>query len=688
MDAPVYLLMAMHCHQPVGNFGFVVEEAYQRAYEPFLAALERHPNVRLALHYSGNLLDWLAEHHSRFLKRLNALAQRHQVELLASGYYEPILPMIPEADRQGQIALMQQALRQHVGTTAHGLWLTERVWEPELPQTLKHSGIRYTMLDANQFRGARDVLPSALQVEDAEGWDLLGCYTTDYAGASVVLFPASKRLRYWMPFQDVSRTIEFLRRLQTASPIAISFADDGEKFGFWPKTYQWVYEQGWLEQFFCALERESSWLATDTFSHYLDTVGANGTVYLPCGSYEEMLEWSGGYFRNFFIKYPEARAMYHKMLSVSQQLQTVQGSRFKVQGSKQSQSKSRKHSTFHIPHSTLIRRAQRELYMAQCNDAYWHGVFGGLYLAHLRRAVYRHLITADELLGRMHGQRSHQILHDLDGDGRPEVVLRSDTLGVVIDPHEGGTVTELDCYEQAVNVVDTLARQREPYHETLRRTQASSVASGGQAPPSIHEMLGAKEEGLEDYLVYDDHRRSCFLDYALSAMPSLQEVWRSSWGEHRLWAGGPWELMTDLRRPTSARHTTVTLGRRVQDGMVRKTVSLARQSPRLAFRYQLVDVVVPVVALEFNVGLRDARHLHPAWQESVKAFQVRDQSLGITVALTCDPAASLVSFPVETVSGSEEGLERTYQGLAMVFLWLTDQSRRWSCELEWAIGAC
>ena len=112
MSAPVTLLMAIHCHQPVGNFGFVFEEAYAQAYEPFLRTLERHPGVRLALHYSGCLLDWLRAHQPGFLERVRALAARGQVELLAGGYYEPILPLLPEADRQGQIALMRSALRE------------------------------------------------------------------------------------------------------------------------------------------------------------------------------------------------------------------------------------------------------------------------------------------------------------------------------------------------------------------------------------------------------------------------------------------------------------------------------------------------------------------------------------------------------------------------------------------------
>ena len=678
MNRPaVSLLMAMHCHQPVGNFGFVFEEAFRKAYEPFLATLERHPSVRVSLHYSGSLLDWLREHQPAFLQRLKQLVTRNQVELLASGYYEPILPLIPEGDRQGQIAWMRQALRRTFGSEASGLWLTERVWEPELPQTLARAGIRYTILDTNQFQHARGVLPNRLVVQDEDGWDLLGCYVTEYAGSSVVVFPASQRLRYWIPFQAVSRTIEFLKRLVRQEPMAITFADDGEKFGLWPKTYGWVYEQGWLEQFFTALEQESAWLTTATFRDYLAHHSPTGRAYLPCGSYEEMLEWSGGYFRNFFVRYPEANAMYQKMLSVSHRLARLEARGSRLEGKhKKPPAKQR---------GQLARQAQRELYRAQCNCAYWHGVFGGLYLAHLRRAVYRHLMTAERLIQQVAGRTPALERTDVDGDGRVELVLRSPALGVVIDPDEDGAVTELGFYGTAVNLTDTLSRRYEPYHEKLKAKQATAVGSASQPPSSIHDLLTVKEQGLETFLTYDDHRRSSFLDYALLAMPSFQDVVRSTWGEQRLWSGGRWALQQGPAGRSRPGRTAVTLGRRIQDGWIRKTVTLWRHQPRLSFRYQLIGVAVPVIGLEWNLSLDDPRWRTASWQEAAEALQVGDPSLGLAVTMAIDPPATLVTFPIETVSESEEGLERTFQGLAIVCLWPTHEATRWTATVEWTV---
>ena len=49
----------LHNHQPVGNFGYVIADNHDAAYLPMIEALERHPGVRLGLHYTGPLLDWL-----------------------------------------------------------------------------------------------------------------------------------------------------------------------------------------------------------------------------------------------------------------------------------------------------------------------------------------------------------------------------------------------------------------------------------------------------------------------------------------------------------------------------------------------------------------------------------------------------------------------------------------------------
>ena len=103
MTKRISLALIVHNHQPVGNFGWVIEEVFEKAYEPLIGALERHPGVRLALHYTGPLLEWMAAERPESIARLRALVARDQVEILGGGLYEPILVALPEHDRRGQL---------------------------------------------------------------------------------------------------------------------------------------------------------------------------------------------------------------------------------------------------------------------------------------------------------------------------------------------------------------------------------------------------------------------------------------------------------------------------------------------------------------------------------------------------------------------------------------------------------
>ena len=135
MAPSISLALALHNHQPVGNFGWVFAEVYESAYAPMIDALERHPGVRLSLHYTGPLLEWLVAERPDAIHRLRGLADRGQVEILGGGYYEPVLASLPERDRIGQLVRMGDELERLFGHRPQGAWLAERVWEPDLPTT-------------------------------------------------------------------------------------------------------------------------------------------------------------------------------------------------------------------------------------------------------------------------------------------------------------------------------------------------------------------------------------------------------------------------------------------------------------------------------------------------------------------------------------------------------------------------
>jgi len=417
-------LFGSHCHQPVGNFDFVFEDAFTGAYEPFFRELSNFQGVRMSAHISGPLLEWISFNKPEFFDLFGKLVQAGRLELLGSGFYEPVLAAIPERDRIGQIEMMNNFLESCFNARPRGAWMTERVWEPQVASSLLESGIQYVVID--DFH-----LKSAGIGEDA----IDGYYLTENDGLPLAIFPISETLRYTIPFQPPDKTIEYLRRAHDAGKSVVVMMDDGEKFGLWPGTRDLCYKEGWLRSFFTALEENSDWLELATPSEVLDSILPSGTVYLPTASYFEMGEWTlpaekaelfagivhelkengqleryrqflrGGIWRNFFSKYPESNNMHKRMLSLSARIARLRS----------------EHS------SEALEQATRELYRAQCNCAYWHGVFGGLYLPHLRHAIYHHLIAAQSAADDVefpHGSPPAVTCEDLNMDAIAEIILR------------------------------------------------------------------------------------------------------------------------------------------------------------------------------------------------------------------------------------------------------------------------
>src|SRR5690242_14499350 len=203
----ISLGLVFHNHQPVGNEESVIDQIFRETYEPIVAALERHPGVAAGLHYTGSLLDWLVKYKSDYIERVRKLVARGQVEVLSGGYYEPILPSIPDDDKHAQILKMNQAVKKLFGYNPTGMWLAERVWEPTLPACLSGSGIEWTVLDDVHFKMA------GLSDEDLNGY-----YMTEDNGEVVRVFGTSKALRYTIPWKPVDETIEYLKSEAVETP--------------------------------------------------------------------------------------------------------------------------------------------------------------------------------------------------------------------------------------------------------------------------------------------------------------------------------------------------------------------------------------------------------------------------------------------------------------------------------------
>ena len=706
------LVFVLHDHQPTGNFDSVFRSATDVCYEPILGALERHPHVKVGLHTSGPLLEWFENHRPELIGRIRGLADRGQLEIVGGAWSEPMLSVLPDRDAVGQIRVMRHECVRLFGRVPRGMWLAERVWEPDLPRVLQAAGVQWVLLDDTHFRyaGIRDE------------W-ITGVYRTEKAGAAVAVLPIARQLRYAIPFKLAHETVDLIA---ARAGETLCYGDDGEKFGVWPETDVWVWKKGWLNDFFRLLgERQDAIEMVLPSEAVADPAAAKGRVYLPTASYYEMGEWSlpvepgrklqalkkefesagrweeigpylrGGIWQNFLAKYPEANRLHKRMLRVSRKVEEAV----------------RRDPLYPraIGHDT--QRARLELYRGQCNCPYWHGLFGGLYLPHLRRAVHTHLVRAERLADPCPSPRLVVEDWDLDG-GRDEVVLESSSLTAIVKPHVSGALELLDLRERDIDLLDVLARRPEIYHDQV----PAAVEAAKNAPPppaagvaSIHDRVRRADPRLLQLLRYDRLPRHGLLDWLLPGDVSFD-----AWNDERLPpCAEPAAFVYATTKADPARPGELVLQSAVETPWgalsVEKSFVLDPVGRTLEARWSVRAKDAPVrarFATELTLALPEepgaprgfafddpaVRPDVPTSLESrgvvaaLRRVRLVAEHQAFAVALEPLPAADLWRKPLETVSQSEDGFESVFQGSNLLFVWpetefLSDRPTTFSLRL-------
>lgn len=674
------LVLMIHGHQPVGNFENVVEDAYVHSYQPFIELLEKHPAIRIGLHFSGCLLEILEKSHPEYFELLRRLVDRNQIEMIGGGYYEPVLISIPPEDRHEQIERLSDYIEEHFGRRPSGAWLTERVWEPQLPTSLAAAGIEYSLVDDNHFLGA-GFEPSQLR----------GTYILEDLGAAVKLIPGIKVFRYLIPYREPEETISFLRTASSEHPGGFAtMGDDCEKFGVWPGTFEHVYRDRWLERFYQAIEANADWLETATPGDAVQSHAPLGRADLATASYSEMMEWAlptnariryqglerefesrpdvltflhGGNWRNFLVKYPEANLMQKKMLQVSAKVRRLGASW-------------RRGSTF------LSSREQAEtlLLRSQCNDAYWHGVFGGLYSPHLRTALWRALVEAEAITDRlMHRETSWADVRrfDIDADGREELCFTSESYSAILAPADGATISALDFRPTNVALINSIARRVEAYHSKVKSIAAGA---GSQGAVSIHDLARVKEPGLERLLRYDRWNRNCFRVLLCPPEKSFSDYEQVQLDEHIGAAAGIYRVShadaygTLLRCEDADGWSVTKQFALASNGETFEIACEVEISSRAAAKVMLgvetvLNFLAPDVPDRYFESHGDRHPLRWAGATPASELRVVDEWQNAAVNLSAPGAREFWIAPIETVSDSESGFERVYQGSQILAVW-------------------
>ena len=661
----IALLLGVHAHQPVGNFDSVLEDAHRRCYRPFIETLHRYPDFKFTVHFSGWLLDYLFAHFPQDMRLLHDMVARGQVELFGAGDTEPVLAVIPNRDRIGQIKALSDKLEKKLGMRPRGAWLTERVWEATVVPALADAGIRYVTVDDYHF------LCTGKRIEDLNGF-----YTTEEDGRQLDLFPINETLRYRLPFSPADEAVRYIESLaQTGKQVAAVYFDDIEKFGIWPETYEWVYEKGWLKQFIEGV-LASPIIRTQRYDEYHAQAKTRGVVYLPTTSYIEMNEWTlpaeaantyaelvqtakqqgrfdqqkaflrGGIWKNFLTRYPESNWMHKRMLGLSQRLHALHG---------------------HGPQHEL----RDLLYQAQANDAYWHGLFGGLYLPHLRRAVYHAIVQLEHRLDQLDHRPAREV-RDIDLDGQDELFLHNESLQAIVRLDGSATVAELDAYALSHNFGDTLARQDEHYYRKMHLGD-SGHAHDGSGIASAHDRVTFKHEiGPED-LRLDQRPRALFYDSWLDAdVPNSDTP--------------PFAL--DYQAAASA-GLSACFDAVVEVLKVEKTLRI--EGKRLTVHYRFSGEPRGWFGTEINLAMPSCdgpagRYLFQGGipggfgqvfeTEAMETLTLSDDVLGGSLTVHASSPVHLHAAPHFSVSQSEAGFEKIMQAVTLKLAWPLNSTQR------------
>ncbi|GAC1690904.1 MAG: hypothetical protein NVS9B9_13120 [Ktedonobacteraceae bacterium] len=369
------------------------------------------------------------------------------------------------------------------------------------------------------------------------------------------------------------------------------------------------------------------------------------------------------------------------------------------------------------------------LWQAQANDTYWHGLFGGIYMAHVRVAIYHHLIKAENIADRArHGTNhwQHYEFADFDRDTYNELIVESDQQNVYFDPQRGGTLFEWDMRRSAHNMSSGMTRRQESYHQTLReheqeRRRQNTAASEqnvtqtvGQAdsePASPHTAVRTKEPDLDRHLVIDRYRRNSLIDHFLPSgltLPTFAEVRFEEQGNFV-------EQAYETKVEQDEQGLTITMHR---DGQVRragalspvpvslmKTVVLPLGKEKLVIHYSIENKgqtrLQTQFGCEWNVNLLGGGGNDQAYyfveghtlenshfDSTGEVLGVREVHIGNSwleqdMGFSLSEAATLWRISVETVTGSEAGFERTHQGSSLTFVWplLLDAGQTWHAEI-------
>ncbi len=674
------LLLALDVQAPVLAGDDDLARITEHRLVPLVRRLRAAPELRCALHASTRLLHWMITEQPHHWVDLRELADDGRLELLGGGFYDPVLPAIPEHDAQGQLKLTSSFFRETMGRVPTGAWISGRAWDPALPAVFNRAGFTFTLID--DFH----LVDSGLDPEDVHGY-----FMAERNGFSLALFPIHRELQARVLDADMAQREGLLREFASShgERTAVLAFDD-------------LRDDDDVERVLSVLETlrdNRHWLKMRRFDEVLESEEPGGLLYLPGRVRPEGLDDAVNAvgWQRFLSQYPEVNHLHKRMLLASYRVQhmrtSVRSGALRLRDDREARRV-----------RDLVERASTQLWRSQANEAYWHGQQLGFYEPEVRRDVLRQILAAERVADRvLQVDRSTFRCRtmDYDCDGHDELVVEAGELGAIIAPRRGGAMIDLDLRDRYLGLGTVMRRHEEPYHLGVTPGDIQLVGDG---EPVNYTATSTMPEEVAEHLWVDRQGRHSFTDRFLAPGTSFDAWMRGCFRDVGDFADRPYEIMKQKEGTADGegaihlcRNGTVSDGDRDSLIRIEKSLYFSTDQPRLRVAYTLINRYFEPAAAHFGVEINlclpsgararfntvcadgdvEDRVGTPRELHRVAYLEIIDEEADLVICLYPDGPVDVWIMPVETVHRMDGRFVVIHQGIALL---LHDDHDLWGAE--------
>jgi alpha-amylase len=241
---------------------------------------------------------------------------------------------------------------------------------------------------------------------------------------------------------------------------------------------------------------------------------------------------------------------------------------------------------------------------------------------------------------------------DFDLDGDNEIIYSDKNFFSVVRPDTASFI-ELDDREQKINILNYLGRRKESYHDKIPKKSNDGDVK------SIHEVFRSKQNGLSELLIYDNYPRGFGIDHDLEKIPAVHDFYCNTmpthiihYLEHKIVQTGPVKLEFN--------------------GDLNKTIKF--ESRTISIKYSKNTDRDRLIGVEFSLGIfqpdlrLSGNNIHaPAMIENIRDLKITASGLR-PISFETSTLFHLFTYPIETISSSESGYEKIFQGICILMV--------------------